>query len=799
MTVYKISDETTKEEIEGQFNGYTGNIYFIYEGKKKLHTFIEDIDLDDTINLRLKIACEKSFNYSVNIDEKTVDSLSELLENIDDECKDVILDTEDKNEIAELTQQLVYLGLRLNLYLKDEKINRDRYEKLNSASDELFDKTNELRTHLKTNNVVEQDLKDFIGRLDASMDKIGQALQNSQKRELTLSVMGTKKCGKSMVINSFLGVEYAPTSLELPTPNTVLYQQSEDNKIYLECADKKGYKEHYESAEKINEHLDKLFQQANNAEDAAGKALPDMTIHYDASQTKLANMRLKIADTPGPNLAGANHSQIAEKWIELSDVILYVIDYEKHATKDEIEFLEKVKNEFEKRDKFYSLIILINKTDKVFETKENKSLVRVASLIKEKISNLGFKNSIVIPTTSKAYFYSNVVKHDIPSLSREALEKAEKDFIRDRNKTEIIDFISSITRRLKKYDTESNHDEIARFSNFDFVKNYSFYIAKGKALDELIQNSMHTIESEMNAIVNDYASTDLIKNMGDQKEEIKKIIEDLDNSISEIINALNIENIFDGVTEKILEQYALKDRLHNIINDFIVDAENLLDTLGESELKNMYEHGSQKLEKKLHEKLDINLAKLGLQYIEDLLPSTLYSLISSAAENKAKNIREKQTTINEHIIDANNKLKKAYAGFTAFETMHIDFSFAKDDAIKLSSNKLDIPFVLPNIDIEKEGAWTRFLNYFTNGSDYKLKNKEQFIENLRKSFEPALENKLSKISEDIECNINPRLEKAKATIKSQFKEYSKNLSPVTNALHDMSKDVGLLEAVTLSA
>ena len=28
-------------------------------------------------------------------------------------------------------------------------------------------------------------------------------------------------------------------------------QTTKDNKIYLECADKKGYKEHYESAEKI--------------------------------------------------------------------------------------------------------------------------------------------------------------------------------------------------------------------------------------------------------------------------------------------------------------------------------------------------------------------------------------------------------------------------------------------------------------------------------------------------------------------------------------------------------------------
>ncbi|MEY4504106.1 MAG: hypothetical protein RL154_399, partial [Pseudomonadota bacterium] len=571
--VIEITDSTLKEDIITDFNGNDGNVYFIYNGNEKLHDYISDLDLSDRINLRLNICSEKLFNYNVSIGTQIVRSLSGIIENIESENDEVILDTDQKDEIAHLTQQLIYLGLRLNLYLKDEKKNRDRYTKLSKISDTLYHKTEELQSYLSSGSI-DKDQKDFVEQLSSSMSKIGKALQDIQKRELILSVMGTKKCGKSIVINSFLGEEYAPTSLELPTPNTIVYQKSEDNNIWL---DFEGQKSKFDNASEINEHLHRLFSDANKAESASAKTLQDMTIYYDASNTSLANMHLKIADTPGPNLAGAGHSDVAMKWIEASDVILYVIDYGNHVTKDEISFLEQIKTQFEKLDKFYSLVILINKTDKVFETIENKSLVRVASFIRDKIVQLGFKSSIVIPTTAKAYFYSDIAKEYVPVPTYEALKQAKKDAGDDRNKIEIIGFISNIIENLEDNDIDRSYESIIRFSNFDFVKNYSFYISTGKALDEVIQSAMARIESEMNVISNNHASIDLLQNMGDKKDKIKKIIEELNDKIKNLIAVLKIDNILNDLPDETAREYDMHRKLKDIAKDFLGVASKIID------------------------------------------------------------------------------------------------------------------------------------------------------------------------------------------------------------------------------
>ena len=154
---YPINDETTKSDIEGQFNGHNGNVYFIYSGATKLHDFIAELDLSDKINLRLKICSEKLFDYDVFVNGQIVRSLSALLEYVESENDEAVLDTDDKKEIADLTQQLIYLRLRLDLYLKDEKKNRDRYEKLSKVSSELYTKTKELREYLETFTVAEKD------------------------------------------------------------------------------------------------------------------------------------------------------------------------------------------------------------------------------------------------------------------------------------------------------------------------------------------------------------------------------------------------------------------------------------------------------------------------------------------------------------------------------------------------------------------------------------------------------------------------------------------------------------------
>ena len=44
--------------------------------------------------------------------------------------------------------------------------------------------------------------------------------------ELKFAVAASKKAGKSVIVNCFLGEEIAPTSTELATPNNCFYKKS---------------------------------------------------------------------------------------------------------------------------------------------------------------------------------------------------------------------------------------------------------------------------------------------------------------------------------------------------------------------------------------------------------------------------------------------------------------------------------------------------------------------------------------------------------------------------------------------
>lgn len=790
--VFNINDETSKEEIKQQLNGHGDNgVYFVYDGEKKLHELIAWYNLN---LLNLRICKEKSFPYSVSIGSKSKDikTLSELIKNIEPEDDEVVLDTDDKKEIADLTQQLIYLGLRLNIFLKNEKQNRIRYDKLSEISDTLYDRTKELQAHLKSINLVEQDLKDFVAQLSGGMEKIGIALEDMKRRELILSVMGTKKCGKSMVINSFLGEEYAPTSLELPTPNTIVYQRTEDNKIKLEY---EGKIEEFDNSSKINERLTDLFTKANQAESAADKALSDMTIHY--SQQSLIDTHLKIADTPGPNLAGANHNKIANEWIEKSDVILYVIDYEKHATNDEISFLEQIKKQFEELDKFYSLIILINKIDKVFETKEDKSLTRITSFIREKIELLGFKNFIAIPTVAKAYFYSDIVKSEVPEPTHEAFKASRKNAQGDSNKREMIRFIDTLIEDLADNDIDRTYDAIVRFSNFDFVKNYSFYIAKGKALDELMQSSIVKIENEMRSIANNYASIDLIKNMGNEKQKIQKIIEELNTGINKMLDAFEMEPIFDEIENKIVRNYSVDITLNTAVKDFLSEVKKKLDDISNSKdkLEQIKKYVDEEIKLEFQRYYDKAFKTAGLEYIGNNIKQFLHESIMDALKTNEKKINEIRKDINQLIKDANIELRKTYSDFLKFETTDIEFAFAKNESIAIDASILyDLKTYTPRLNIKEDKWYKKIMKYFSGRSAFSLENKNEIISEMRDSIEPIIKAATKQMNGDIKNKVKDRLNEIKKETQKQFNEYADNLSPVKHAISDLNKDLSLIEA-----
>ena len=796
--VLDVNDASSSEDIINDFNGTKGRAFFVYTGKKQLHDYIADLDLADRFNLRMKICSNIRFDCDVYINNEKVDDIKSLLikaTRTDDD--EVILDTDDNAHVSNLLQQLIYLGLKIPVYRKDEKENRIRFERLSKHTKQLKEKVIELSGYLEQGNF-NGNLALIANNVKLSMENIGKSLDETSRRELTIAAMGTKKCGKSMVINCFLGEEYAPTSLELPTPNTILYEVGD--KIELSY---QGKKQTFNSASEINRHLDSLFKTANRAKDEdAGKRLEDMTISYIPVNESFSDIKLKIADTPGPNLAGAGHEKTAQNWIEKSDVILYVIDYEKHATKDEIDFLEDIKSNFEKLDKFYSLIVVINKADKVFETQENKSLTRVASFIKEKIINLGFKTSIVIPTTSKAYFYTNYVSDKGISTDRDELKTAiwACEDNGDRKEAEVISYVSEMLERLDNIRMDKSFQNIIDFSNFGFILDYSTYIAQGKALDEIAKNAFHKIESELNLIKNQYASLDLVKNMKNQKEKIQEIINKLDSSINAILSSIVVSEIFGGLKQDILADIipSIEKDINDSIKDFEVDLKEepfYKAKLTEEQLKSMYYDGNTKiLEDRSSELLHKLVTKRSLSRYLDMVDEQLVGHVKGCLRDSEIKINGAQKRINEAVNEANTSFKKEYGNFNDFKTNQLDFAFNKlimNGNIKFSNKSL----YLSNSKsfIVEKGFYTRTWNLFRGDSDFKF-NKEKVLELLVTQAKEAVSPVVLEAKLTIHECVDDMIDSLRKNIESQLKSYTENIRGMTNVVkNDLDADAKIID------
>ena len=126
--------------------------------------------------------------------------------------------------VAQLFQQTVFLNINIDIKKKSEikkallkERFRANYQKLR---EQIETQKKYLETALAQSNLTENG-KARVGGMIESLEKMIQETEKTRKRPLRIAAMGTKKAGKSVVINSILKRDYAPTSSELPTPNVI--------------------------------------------------------------------------------------------------------------------------------------------------------------------------------------------------------------------------------------------------------------------------------------------------------------------------------------------------------------------------------------------------------------------------------------------------------------------------------------------------------------------------------------------------------------------------------------------------
>ncbi|MEK6266851.1 MAG: dynamin family protein [Clostridium sp.] len=561
---------------------------FIINIEKVLYKFIEELEVNDSLLFRLKIAKEIDFTgISVMLKDKiteeilidNITSLSNLIHGIDEymvkNCN-LIIDTEDNDLISEITQALIYLDIELDVMMKKEKSDRKILNAFRRQFEKIRASVVKGEKALYNLDVIDEFSHEKHALLTTFND-IEDDLEKARDRSLKISVMATKKAGKSVIVNSFLNEQYAPTSLEIPTPNTCIYKKSKDGNLRLIYGEADIL---FKNPEDMYKYTYNEFKKAQNDKEH-GYTIDDMEIYYTDENNSLTSFT--IIDTPGSNYSlakdsssGENiHKNITFKWIEKSDVVLFLINYSSYLSTDEDELLKSIKLEFEKHNKFYSLVVVVNKLDDMFISEcENKSVVRFLDYIKCKLNDLGYSEFVVMGTSARSYFDiikvcridSDIIK-DLGEM--EPIEKLKGSQLRARLKTLKEKFIgknemstlSFIDDQLEKLEcfyglVDYDLNTLKEKSGVPSLVNYTTYIAMQKAHIEVYGALIRSIDEKYLKVKN----RSILHTLMDLKKEM------IDEIQENGIMLQNITNSFESIKRDMEEKLSFEDFKSNFIN-----------------------------------------------------------------------------------------------------------------------------------------------------------------------------------------------------------------------------------------
>lgn len=802
------------------------NPIFIIDKSKELYRFIEELSIDESNLYVLKVAKEIEFdNVNVKITEKEIDytvkenisSLSELIDELDEDKLDscqVIIDTEDKIFVSNIIQSFNYLNINIEVTMKKEKADRARvnafktgFYKMRKSIVKAQDLINDIELIDELSGEKENILK-ILNSIETNLDK-------AQERNLNISVMATKKSGKSVVVNSFLEEQYAPTSLELPTPNTCVYKKSLDGRIRLIYGDQDIC---FDSPEDIYKYIYGEFKRAQNDSEIAG-TIDDMEIHYKNDNNDFASFA--IVDTPGPNYAGANnikdginmHKKNAYKWIEKSDVVIFLVNYSNYLTIDEEEFFKDIKSQFEKHDKFYSLVVAVNKLDEMYLSEcENKSVVRFLDYIRCKLSSLGYKGVIVLGISARSYFdtikVSQIDNNELKFLGetkrigllkgielRQRLKKLKRKYI-GKNQMTVLSFVDDQLEKLECFQglDDVSLDVLKERSGMLKLIEYTTYVAMQKANTELYSSIIRSIDELFVRLKN----LDIVKNILDAKLQKQEEIEEIENMLQKMIDS------FDQMEKEINENVSFR-KLQNDLNFEISESrENRIDQISE-----VYEEKIDRFIMRLRMKdkddiremknngfdIDLSVNNTGIEEEINKLIGSLLTQVNYDIDQKEKYFKECDTAIKEIVHSFSEKIKKDYnLKDFSIAVPKVDHAFNRKPLNKIPQiniNNINIKEeVLDSIEF-KQNFLEKCINHFIEDKigTYSIDGKKlteirkNWIEVIKDSIEGEylslfanLGENILKCIDDLKIQISQSAENLINTYRSTFSEILKDLS-----------------------
>jgi hypothetical protein len=583
------------------------NTVFVFSGEEALYDYIENLynikdGLDAEYLYKFKVCYEKKklqVTYSSRNEKqnKEIRSMSSLINELDGKkpCR-IVVENNNRVELAFIVQQLIFIEYPLenvDILLRKEERDADKTKRFMKNVDNLLNDCEvAIGSLCKLKEIVEAEIDDGnptkgerIKDIDDALDSctsIKCQILKSKAVELKFAVAATKKAGKSVIVNCFLGEEVAPTSTELATPNNCFYKKSPDTMYHLQLGEEATL--NFDSREEIYDEINKRFREAQNDKEQ-GFALPDMNIKYVTSENNFSTYT--IFDTAGPDAAGTAHADVAEKAMQKCDVAVFAIDYAKYLTTSEENYLRRVKEMFTNGQKFHSLIFALNKIDvRYTDPKSAKSFVKSVDFLKTRLAKIdeAYKDCIIFPTCSKEYFHAiEAEKAGITELNSENNLPIEKmrDIKFAHRDIEGLAWLHTHSENLEYFHgiKTISYDIFKKDSGMPALMSYVSYVAQSKARDEIVNSITSQIDTQkrkISSVLDFIANIEALINADDEKiGEIAKIINDYSDSVQAILNDKFKQDELDRLNDGSLLKQAKGDYSKFIENQSkAIDAES---------------------------------------------------------------------------------------------------------------------------------------------------------------------------------------------------------------------------------
>lgn len=361
-----------------------------------------------------------------------------------------------------------------------------------------------------------------------------------ESQEITVSVIGQFKRGKSTLVNAILGEKLLPVGI-VPVTSVVTRIQYGEKSVEV----------HFDNGVIKPIDFEELSEYINEQENPGNKlCVSSVSLHTTASFLKDG---LTFVDTPGVGSAHKHNSDAAYAFVKESDAVIFMLSVDSPINEIEIDFLRNAKDY---AAKFY---FAVNKIDNVEKDELSAYLEYCRKLL---CSLMDVEDVLLFPVSAKHGDGLEELKNKIQSDCKTSV----KEILEDSVAMKLKDIISSAMSRLDLY-WNALKMPIGRLdSRFNEMK---------KCLEEIEGKSKELVCQLSKEANNDRYFE--ISNMLDI--ELNQMKQKLSGAVSELFG---MEYHYELIELNIEEKYKFdnsKDSIEVIKNKFINEVEQLCNEL----------------------------------------------------------------------------------------------------------------------------------------------------------------------------------------------------------------------------